>query len=72
MTLTGAHTSRAFDEDLGGLRSLIIEMGGLAEAALKEAMRCLVERDVEAAKKLVAADQNSTSSKPRPKAAPSS
>lgn len=57
MTLTGAHTSRAFDEDLGGLRALIIEMGGLAEAALKEAMRCLVERDVEAAKKLVAADQ---------------
>ena len=57
MMPTGGHTSRAFDEDIGGLRDLIIEMGALAEGALKEAMRCLVERDVEAATRLIAADQ---------------
>ncbi len=57
MTPTATHTSRAFDEDLGGLRTLIIEMGELAEVALKEAMRCLVERDIPAANTLIAADQ---------------
>jgi phosphate transport system protein len=57
MTPTGAHTSSAFDEDLSDLRELIVHMGERAEAAIHEAMRCLVERDVEAAARLVEADQ---------------
>lgn len=57
MTPTGAHTLTAFDEDLRHLRELIAEMGERAEAAIHEAMRCLVERDVDAAAKLIEADQ---------------
>jgi len=57
MTPTGAHTSSAFDDDLRDLRELIAEMGERAEAAIHEAMHCLVERDIEAAATLVEADQ---------------
>jgi phosphate transport system protein len=57
MMPAGAHTVTAFDEDLRGLRELIAEMGERAEAAIHEAMRCLVERDIEAAARLVEADQ---------------
>jgi len=56
MTPTGGHTLTAFDEDLGQLRGLITQMGSLAEYAIHEAMRCLVERDVDGAARLVAAD----------------
>ena len=51
------HTLKAFDEDLDRLRALISEMGGLAEHAIGEAMRCLVQRDVEGASKVVANDK---------------
>jgi phosphate transport system protein len=51
------HTLKAFDEDLDRLRALISQMGGLAEHAIGEAMRCLVQRDVEGAAKLVKADK---------------
>ena len=50
------HTLTAFDADLAGLRDLIRDMGSFAEAAIEEAMRCLVERDVAAAQILVEAD----------------
>jgi len=50
------HTVRAFDQDIGELRGLIAEMGAFAEAAIAEAMRCLIERDVDAARQLVEAD----------------
>jgi phosphate transport system protein len=58
MTPTGPHTFTAFDDDLSDLRALISRMGVLAEEAIAEAMRCLVERDVAAAKRLVAGDRN--------------
>jgi len=51
------HTLKAFDKDLDRLRALISEMGGLAEHAIGEAMRCLVQRDVEGAKRIVADDK---------------
>jgi phosphate transport system protein len=50
------HTLKAFDQDLAELRNLIADMGSFAEAAIEEAMRCLVERDVAAAVELVEAD----------------
>ncbi len=40
------HTLKAFDEDIDRLRALISQMGGLAEHAIGEAMRCLVDRRV--------------------------
>lgn len=50
------HTVRAFDQDIGELRGLIADMGAFAEAAIEEAMRCLIARDVDAARLLVEAD----------------
>ena len=57
MEPTHAHTLKAFDQDLAELRDLIIDMGSFAEAAIEEAMRCLVERDLAAAAELVQADE---------------
>ena len=51
------HTLKAFDEDIERLRALISQMGGLAEHAIGEAMRCLVQRDVEGAEKVVQNDK---------------
>ena len=50
------HTLKAFDEDLDRLRALISQMGGLAEHAIGEAMRCLMQRDVEGAERIVHED----------------
>ena len=47
------HTLKAFDEDLDRLRALISEMGGLAEHAIGEAMRCLIQRDLDGAQRVV-------------------
>jgi phosphate transport system protein len=51
-----SHTLKAFDQDLAELRGLITNMGSFAEAAIEEAMRCLVEHDAAAAQQLVEAD----------------
>jgi phosphate transport system protein len=50
------HTLKAFDEDLDRLRALIAQMGGLAEHAIGEAMRCLIQRDVDGAMAIVRDD----------------
>jgi phosphate transport system protein len=55
MALAG-HTSKAFDEDRARLRAMISQMGGRAEHALREAIRCLLERDVDGAARVVADD----------------
>ena len=57
MATTGGHTIKAFDDDLDRLRALISQMGGLAEHAITEAMRCLVQRDTEGAAKIVEDDK---------------
>lgn len=54
---TGAHTVKAFDQELDQLRGLIAEMGGLAEAAITESMRALMQRDTEAARRVVENDK---------------
>lgn len=51
------HTLKAFDEDLDRLRALITEMGGRAEHAIIEAMRCLSERDSDSAIKVIEDDK---------------
>jgi phosphate transport system protein len=53
---TGGHTLKAFDQDIDRLRGLISQMGGLAEHAIGEAMRCLVQRDTEGALRIVEND----------------
>ena len=54
---TGGHTLKAFDEDIDRLRALISQMGGLAEHAIGEAMRCLIQRDTAGAERVVADDK---------------
>jgi phosphate transport system protein len=56
MASTGAHTIKAFDDELDRLRGSIAQMGGLAEAAIADAMRALVARDVEGANRVIEAD----------------
>ncbi|MGZ8282461.1 MAG: phosphate signaling complex protein PhoU [Allosphingosinicella sp.] len=56
MATTG-HTVKAFDEELDQLRATICEMGGLAEAAIRDSMQALVRRDTEAAKLVVERDR---------------
>lgn len=57
MATAGGHTVKAFDQDLGELRALISQMGGLAENAIHESMRCLTHRDYDAALRVVADDK---------------
>ena len=43
------HTVKVFDEDIGRLRGLISQMGGLAEEAIENAMRSLQRGDLDLA-----------------------
>ncbi|HEY9552914.1 phosphate signaling complex protein PhoU [Allosphingosinicella sp.] len=54
---TSAHTVKAFDQDLDQLRASIAQMGGLAEAAISESMRALMQRDTEAANRVIEGDK---------------
>jgi len=53
--IAGAHA--VLDDELDALRGTICEMGGLAEAAIREAMDALVSRDQEAAARVVRRDK---------------
>jgi hypothetical protein len=55
MASTG-HTIKAFDQELDALRATISEMGGLAEAAIRESMDALVKRDAAAAARVIERD----------------
>lgn len=57
MATTSGHTLKAFDDDLDRLRALISQMGGLAEHAIRESMRCLQQRDLEGAEKIIIEDK---------------
>src|SRR5882757_2369402 len=50
------HTTKAFDYDLQDLALMIAEMGGLAEKQIVEVIEALTRRDLERARRSVAAD----------------
>ncbi|MEX2616057.1 MAG: phosphate signaling complex protein PhoU [Alphaproteobacteria bacterium] len=50
------HIVRSFDEDLTRLDNMIVEMGGLAEMQLSQAIEALVRRDVNLAESVAAGD----------------
>ena len=52
------HTVKAFDTDIGRLRGLISQMGGLAEAAIGQAMQALQRSDPTLAKQVRADDKS--------------
>ena len=51
------HTVTAFDDELGELRALISQMGGMAEAAIGEALQALIRRDTDLALKVAENDR---------------
>jgi phosphate transport system protein len=51
------HTVKAFDEDIGQLRGLLAQMGGLAEEAIDNAMHALKRHDLDAAQAIVDGDR---------------
>jgi phosphate transport system protein len=51
------HTAKAFDLDLQDLDRMVAEMGGLAEKQIAESVAALTKRDVERARRVVAADE---------------
>jgi len=51
------HTVKAFDQDIGQLRGLISQMGGLAESAIAEAMTALQRGDAEQAARVAEGDR---------------
>ncbi|MFN8542646.1 MAG: phosphate signaling complex protein PhoU [Candidatus Binatia bacterium] len=50
------HTDRQYEQQLGKLRSSVLEMGGLVEHQIGQATRALVERDAELGRATVARD----------------
>lgn len=53
MSNTAQHISRQFDNDLNKMRAAVLDMGGLAERQLRDALRALGEFDVELAEKVL-------------------
>jgi phosphate transport system protein len=51
------HTVKAFDQDIGELRGLISQMGGLAEQAIDRSLKALSRGDLELAAEVRAADK---------------
>ena len=51
------HTDRQYEEELSGLRQRILEMGGLVEKQIANAVRALVGRDVTLAEETMRKDQ---------------
>ncbi len=50
------HTVKSFESEIGQLRGLIAEMGGLAEVAIADAMDALIHHDAEKAQRVVVGD----------------
>lgn len=50
------HTVKAFDTEIGQLRGLVAEMGGLAEVAIRDAIIALTQHDEDLAAQVVADD----------------
>ena len=51
------HIVTSFDEELNGLAQKIAEMGGLAEQHVADSVSALVNRDIEKAQRVIAADE---------------
>jgi phosphate transport system protein len=52
------HTLKAFDSDLQALTHMVVEMGGLAEKQITDAVVALAKRDTALAQRIAAADVN--------------
>ncbi len=50
--MESGHIVKSFDDDLGQIESLLLEMGGLVETQISEAVQALMDRDVELGEKI--------------------
>lgn len=55
--MTGKHINAEFDAELQSLKEQILAMGGLVDAQVTEAVKALVERDAERARRVIEADR---------------
>lgn len=55
--MTGLHWSKQYDQDLEGIRSKMLLMGGLVEGQFEQAVRSLRDGDVALAERVMAADE---------------
>src|SRR5512138_2627557 len=55
--ITSKHLDAGFDTELHSLMDQILAMGGLVDAQVTEAVRALVERDAERARRVIDADR---------------
>lgn len=53
---TEGHTVKRYDQQLGNLRSLVLEMGGLVEDQITRAVQALQDEDLVAAREVIARD----------------
>jgi phosphate transport system protein len=53
----GKHTVQSYDEEIEELTGLIVQMGGVAEKQLADAVAALVERDVDLAQQVIDRDR---------------
>lgn len=56
MPRNSEHTVSAFDDDIGELRALVSEMGGLAETAIGDAIHALIRHDLDTATRIIDED----------------
>jgi phosphate transport system protein len=56
MNMMNEHTAKAFDTDLQDLTRKVSEMGGLAEREIADSIQALTRRDLDLAKRVIAAD----------------
>lgn len=50
------HTSQSFEEDLGLLKDLLLQMGGMIETSLRQTQEALLSNNAEMAKKVIQKD----------------
>ncbi|PWV63531.1 phosphate signaling complex protein PhoU [Plasticicumulans acidivorans] len=53
---TDGHTVKRYDQQLGDLRSLVLEMGGLVEDQIQRAVQALQDEDLGTAREVIARD----------------
>jgi phosphate transport system protein len=56
--MPGDHSSKQYDMDLEGIRSKVLQMGGLVESQFNDALECFRTGNAEKAEQVIKADEN--------------
>ncbi|KAK0329952.1 hypothetical protein LTR94_034713, partial [Friedmanniomyces endolithicus] len=55
--MTGEHSSKQYDQELEGIRSQVLLMGGMVETQFEDALECFRIGDIPRAERVMAEDQ---------------